>query len=246
MNKQKYKFTTVKENYEDYSSGRVLYTTPKATNFPVNLSLEIYKRCSEHLTKEGNSGPYTIYDPFCGVAYSLTIIGFFNGKNIKEIIASDADATMLEFAHKNLSLLTAKGINNRIKELNKFIQEYKKDSHKEALISAERLKQKTLELSLTIKEFQFNILSNTSLPKFINRIDMVIADLPYGKLTSWTDADNASNPTQQFLDKIKDRLNKKSIVTVVSDKQQTISYEGYYKIKSFKVGKRKILLLKLI
>lgn len=233
-----------KENYEDYSSGRVLYGAPMATNFPASLSLEIYKRCSEYLIKEGNSGPYTIYDPFCGVAYSLTIIGFFNGKNIKEIIASDADKTILEFAHKNLSLLTIKGIEVRIEELNRFIEEYKKNSHKEALVSAEKLKQKTLELSLTIEEFEFNILNSASLPKVVNQIDMVITDLPYGKLTSWEGVDDAGNPTQQFLNKIKDRLSKKSIVVLVFNKQQAVSYDGYTKIQAFKTGKRKVLLLR--
>lgn len=235
-----------KDNYEDYSSGRVLYGAPMATNFPASLSLEIYKRCSEYLTKEGNSGPYTIYDPFCGVAYSLTIIGFFNGKSIKEIIASDADKTILEFAHKNLSLLTIRGIENRIRELGVFIHEYKKNSHKEALISAEKLKQKTLELSLAIEKFQFNVLSNASLPKVVNEIDMVITDLPYGKLTSWEGVDETSNPAQEFLNKIKDRLSKKSIVAVVFNKQQTVSYDGYDKVQAFKVGKRKVLLLRPI
>ncbi|MGH2565665.1 MAG: hypothetical protein ACRDE5_14205, partial [Ginsengibacter sp.] len=168
----------VKENYEDYSSGRVLYGAPNATNFSASLALEIYEKCSEYLAKQGNSGPYTIYDPFCGVAYSLTVLGFFRGKNINQILASDVDSTMLEFAHKNLLLLTNKGIDNRIKELKKFIKEYNKNSHKEALISAEKLKQKTSELSLKIKEFKFNIVSSTVLPNFVSQIDMVITDLP--------------------------------------------------------------------
>jgi 23S rRNA (guanine2535-N1)-methyltransferase len=236
----------LKDNYEDYSSGRVLYGAPMATNFPASLSVEIYKRCSEYLTREGNSGPYTIYDPFCGVAYSLTIIGFFNGKNIKEIIASDADTTILEFAHKNLSLLTIKGIENRIKELGVFIKEYKKNSHREALLSAEKLKKKTLELSLVIEEFQFNILDNAQLPKVVKQIDMIITDLPYGKLTNWKGVDEASNPAQQFLNKVKDRLSKKSVIAVVFNKQQKVSYGGYTKIKAFKIGKRKVLLLKPI
>ncbi len=232
-----------KENYEDYSSGRVLYGAPMATNFPVSLTLEIYKRCSDYLIKNGNSGPYVVYDPFCGVAYSLTILGFYYGKNIKQLIASDVDKTTLEFAHKNLSLLTKKGIGNRIKELNKFINEYDKDSHRDALISAEKLKEISNKLSIEIKEFQHNILSDTSLPKSANRIDMVIADLPYGKLTNWEGIDGEINPAQEFLNKIKDRLKKNAVVAIVFNKQQKVLHDGFNKVKGFKVGKRKIIIL---
>lgn len=232
-----------KENYEDYSSGRVLYGAPMATNFPVSLTLEIYKRCSDYLVKKGNSGPYVIYDPFCGVAYSLTVLGFFNGKNIKQLIASDVDKTTLEFAYKNLSLLTKKGIDNRIKELDRFIQEYNKDSHREALISANKLKEISSKLSIEIKEFQHNILSNISLPKYVNKVDMVITDLPYGKLTNWEGIDGEINPAQQFLNKIKDRLKKNSVIAIVYNKQQKVIHDGFNKVKGFKVGKRKIIIL---
>lgn len=234
-----------KENYEDYSSGRVLYGAPMATNFPVSLTLDIYEKCLEYLSKKGNRGPYKIYDPFCGVAYSLTVLGFFNGKNIKEIIASDVDKTMLEFAHKNLSLLTKKGINNRIKELSRFIQEYNKDSHREALVSAEKLKTKSNQFAIEIKEFQHDILSDILLPKFVNKIDLIITDIPYGKLTNWVGLNKEENPVQIFLDKIKNRLNDNSVVVIVLNKKQEIFYDGYKKVKSFKLGKRKILLLSL-
>lgn len=232
-----------KDNYEDYSSGRVLYGAPMATNFPVSLTLEIYKRCSDYLIKNGSSGPYVIYDPFCGVAYSLTVLGFFYGKNIEKIIASDVDKTILEFAHKNLALLSKNGINNRIKELNRFIKEYDKDSHKEALISAEKLKRISNKLFVEIKEFQHNILNDTPLPKYVNKIDMVITDLPYGKLTNWKGVDDGINPTQEFLNIIKNRLKKDSVVSIVFNKQQKVIYNGFNKIKGFKVGKRKIIIL---
>lgn len=232
-----------KENYEDYSSGRVLYGAPMATNFPVSLTLEIYKRCSDYLIENGNSGPYTIYDPFCGVAYSLTVLGFFYGENIKQIIASDVDKTILEFANKNLSLLTTKGIDNRIKELNRFIEEYNKNSHREALMSAEKLKNKSKELHIKIIEFKHNILSNIPLPKSVNKIDMIITDLPYGKLTKWEGISGEIDPAQEFLNKIKNRLKKNSIIAIVFNKQQKFLHEGFNKVKGFKVGKRKVLIL---
>jgi len=241
---KKYKFTN-KENYEDYSSGRVLYGAPNATNFPVRFSSEIFQRCNDYLSKKGKQGPYTIYDPFCGIGYSLSVMSFLHGSDIKSIIASDVDKTMIEFAEKNLSLLTIKGLNTRIEELQGFIEKYKKDSHKESLESAYRLKEKLVE-PIGLQIFQFNILTNEPLLDFVKNIDIVIADLPYGKLTNWEDVENESNPTQRFLDKVRDRLSKESIVAVSFNKKQKVEYEGFNKIKAFTLGKRKVLLLEPI
>ncbi|QQR50549.1 hypothetical protein IPF86_01355 [Candidatus Nomurabacteria bacterium] len=242
--RKKYKFNPVKENYEDYSSGRVLYGAPKATNFPVRLASEIFLCCSEHLKKNGSSGPYTIYDPFCGSAYSLTVMGFFHGLKIKDIFASDVNNTILEFAQKNLSLLSEIGLQKRINELEGFIEEYGKVSHKEALESAHKLEKKIKSTNhIKINCFGFDILSNENLPKQVPTIDFVITDLPYGKLTNWVGLTQDVNPTQKFLNKIKTRLAKVSIVAIVLNKKQEIKYDGFVKIKTLKLEKRKIILL---
>src|SRR5580704_14474383 len=140
--KGRYQYTATKENYEDYSSGRVVYGVAGATNFPVRLSSEVFQRCAHYLKSKGKSGPYKLYDPVCGVAYALTVIGFLHGADIESIVASDSDSRMLEFARKNLSLLTAQGLSKRIEELKTFVREYNKDSHKQALESAHRLQSK--------------------------------------------------------------------------------------------------------
>ncbi len=235
----------IKENYEDYSSGRVLYGAPGATNFSVSLSRQIFEICSEYLTNKGNPGPYVVYDPFCGAGYSMTVLGFLYGHNIKEIIASDIDKTILEFANKNLSLLSIQGMIVRVNELKKFIEEYKKACHKEALKSAECLQAKSQKFSVQTKIFEFNILSEENFPKLLNNVDIVIADAPYGKLTDWVDLQEGINPIQVTLDKIKGVLSKNAIIAIVVNKKQEISYEGYSKIKSFKFGKRKVILLEL-
>jgi tRNA G10 N-methylase Trm11 len=80
------------------------------------------------LNLKGNPGPYTIYDPFCGVAYALTSLGFLHGKSIKKIYASDADQAILEFASKNLSLLYETGMEKRIQEFQTLIKKYDKTS----------------------------------------------------------------------------------------------------------------------
>jgi hypothetical protein len=236
------KFLKQKENYEDYSSGRVLYGAQGATNFPVRLIEDIFQTCNKYLTEKGSSGKRTIYDPLCGVGYSLTVLGLLHGEKLEKILASDIDKTNLEFAKKNLSLLTVPGMNRRITELQKFVENYKKKSHEEALESARRLRDQIALFNITQNIFNFDMLGEKALPSSVKNIDMVIADVPYGKLTSWQ-GQSDKHPVQESLDKLKSRLNKTSIVALVSNKKQEILHEGYTKIKTLKVPKRKIILL---
>lgn len=237
-----HKFTSKRENYEDYSSGRVLYGTPEATNFSVHLANEIFLLCSNYLSSNGKKKDYRLYDPFCGSGYSLTVLGLLHGKSIAKIFASDAYEKILEFANKNLSLLTLEGLHKRMSELNKFIDEYGKDSHRDALVSAQKIENDVKSLSIDSIIFKYNVLEDFPLNSLVTNIDMVITDIPYGKLVKW-DGVIDGNPVQAMLNKIKDRLNKVSFIAVVSDKKQEIKHDGFQQVKKFKVGKRKIILL---
>ncbi len=237
----KYKFATVKQNYEDYSSGRVLYGATGATGFPVRLTSEIFQRAARRLENAGVKAPYSIYDPFCGAGYSLTVIGFLHGSAIKNIVASDVNKEALVTAHKNLSLLTTKGFNNRIQELIKLKNTYNKTSHKEALESSERLKNKVPNID--IKIFEFNILSKQNLPIPQTSIDLVLTDLPYGKLTQWEGKEAAVNPTQNFLNNISLLLKPNAIIAISANKKQKLAHEGYKRVDLLKLGKRQVLFL---
>lgn len=83
-----YQFTK-NDNFEDYSSGRVLYGATGATNFPVRLISEMFQRAKYYLESEVQKGPYFIYGPFCGAGYSLTILGLLHGVDIGSIYGSD-------------------------------------------------------------------------------------------------------------------------------------------------------------
>jgi 23S rRNA G2445 N2-methylase RlmL len=242
--KNRYQYTATKGNYEDYSSGRVLYGAPGATNFPVRLSSEVFQLCANYLTNRGKSRPYKIYDPFCGVAYSLTVMGFLHGAEINSIAASDSDSRMLEFAQKNLSLLTTNGLRKRIEELREFIQEYNKASHKDALESAYRLQARVqASESIEIQSFQFNAVGDEDFPKSVSGVDMVITDLPYGKLTRREGSVIEEGFVKRFLDKVKSRLNPVSVTAIIYDKKQPISYQGYKAVRVCTFGKRKLAVL---
>ena len=237
----KYQFATTKDNYEDYSSGRVLYGVPGATGFPVRLVSEVFQRAKEILENEGVKPPYTIYDPFCGAGYSLTVIGFLQGKSIKNIIASDINKEILGTANKNLSLLTLKGFSNRVKELTHLKNTYSKPSHDEALESTKRLEKKIPNIEP--KVFEFNILGNKNLPIPKASVDLVLTDLPYGKLTHWEGKNANIDPTLNFLNNIAPILKRTSLVVVSVNKKQKLSFEGYRRVKILKIGKRQVVFL---
>lgn len=240
-----YKHIKQSQNYEDYSSGRVLSGYSGATNFSVRLTQEIFERCLKYLEKQNNNGPYVIYDPFCGVAYTLTILGLFYSDKIKSIFASDINQESIKFAEKNLALLSEQGINRRIAEIESMISQYGKDSHRDALKSALHIKEQ-LKRSPAVKVFKGDILNKKPLTEVTQKIDMVISDIPYGNLTQWNkEVSSEINPVQKFLDNIKDILSPKSIVVISSNKKQELPHTGYEKVGAFKVGKRKIIFLTL-
>ena len=93
------------------------------------------------------------------------------------------------------------------------------------------------------KIFQADILEGQTVPLRQSSIDLIITDLPYGKLTQWQKASNNDQRVQLFLDAVKSYLKPHVIVAIVTNKKEAMHYDGFSKIKSFVVGKRKIYLL---
>ncbi len=239
-----YQFT-INQNYEDYSSGRVLYSATGATNFPVRLVSEMFQRAKHYLIESNVNTPYTLYDPFCGTGYSLTVLGLLHGQDIKSIYASDTNQNALEVASKNLSLLNEKGLNTRKKELQSLFKNYKKSSHKEALESLAKLENNISNKKISVKIHPYNILQEDDFPFDMSKVNLIITDLPYNKLAKWEGAKTDENPTQEFLNKIRDYISPKSIIAISTNKKQKVTFEGFSKIKTFKIGVRKILFLKV-
>src|SRR5689334_14242480 len=136
-----YKFETEQQDYSDLASGRVFYSLPGHPAFPVRLASEIFQRClaqREKLYQE--SLPCTLYDPCCGTAYHLSVLGVLHRERLDQVIASDIDETAVALARRNLGLLHAEGMDVRIRELSQMYEQYGKESHREALQSAQKLK----------------------------------------------------------------------------------------------------------
>lgn len=241
-----YEYATENINYEDYASGRVLYNQKGTTSYPARLISEIFQRCVAHIDKQGIQGPYSVYDQLCGGAYALTILGFLHHNQICNLIASDIDSSVVEFARKNLSLLTNEGMRERILQIKKYLDEYGKESHKDALDSADRL-QKLRQLTphrLATTCFQADALKpcNTNLP---NTFDMVITDVPYGEMVDWF-TEEGDNAITILLQNLLPVLSSHSIVAISAKKRTTIINKNYTRVEKFNIGKRQIVLLRPI
>jgi len=240
----KYRFARQKQNYEDYSSGRVFYGSPGATGFPVRLTSEIFQRCAAHLNEKGLQPPYVLYDPCCGGGYSATIACYLHADKISKVYASDISNEAVELACRNLSLLHPEGLGARIQDLQVLVEKFNKQSHLDALESSLRLQQQleTFPHPIETKCFQFDILGQSDLAKEIANVDLILTDLPYGQITSWQGTPNG-DPFQQLLNNVRPVLNPVSVIALTTEQKHLSRLDGYQQIGSIKIGKRRTVIL---
>ncbi len=248
-----YRFTPSNQKYSDYANGRVFYGAPGQATFPVRLVSEIFLHCLSSRQKRGLTAPVTIYDPCCGSAYHLAVCAWLHWPHIRAIIGSDIDTDTLSFAARNLGLLTAVGLNQRITELEALQHQFGKASHAEALQSAAHLQQQ-LAQNLALHPIESHLFTANALqPDKLRQnlvgqpIDIVITDVPYGRRASWHDValDTAAPaaPLWQLLDSLLAVLSPHSLVAIAADKSQMCNHDQYVRLGKFQVGRRRVFLL---
>lgn len=235
-----YIYESAQRSYEDFASGRVLYNAQGTTSFPVRLASEIAQRCFQLLEKKGVQGPYTLFDPCCGGAYLLTVVGLLHGQRLHRVIGSDINAEVLGIAGKNLSLLREEGLEQRTEQLKELLALYHKPSHQDALQSADRLRE--LLRSSRLEEavcFQADITQPEESLASCKETHIVMTDLPYGDLVSW--GGGSDKPVEDFFNGIHSILDPAcSVVAVISDKGQKLKHDRFKRIQHVKVGKRQV------
>ena len=250
-----YKYAKDHLDYSDLASGRVFYSLSGHPAFPVRLASEIFQRCV--MIREATYGDSTrciLYDPCCGAAYHLSVLAYIHREYIREVIASDIDEKAIDFAKRNLELLSIAGIDKRITEISRMVEQYNKDSHKDALRSGHVLKNRisalTREYPLVTRVFQANVTDGKTILKNIKTasVDVVFADVPYGQHSHWqgSNYNKLLNPVWSMLNTLIGVLSPSSIISIVSDKQQKVSHESYQRIEQFQIGKRRVIILKPI
>lgn len=250
-----YQYAKERVDYSDLSSGRVFYSLPGHPAFPVRLASEIFQHClAIRETTYQTSTPCVLYDPCCGAAYSLSVLGYLHGDKIQELIGSDVDEKAVALARQNLGLLNNSGLNTRIHEISEMLRLYGKESHQAALTSSHILQKRILSLNkdhpIATKIFQASILDNKVMLENIKdkSVDIVFTDIPYGQHSQWQ-ADipaETANPIWSMLNTLSSVLSPTSIVAIVSDKGQKIAHESYQRMKQFQIGKRRVHILKPI
>jgi 16S rRNA G966 N2-methylase RsmD len=248
-----YRYEIEPQDYSDLASGRVFYSLPGHPAFPVRLTSEIFQRCmAQRETIYHTSIPCTLYDPCCGAAYHLSVLGSLHGRHIREIIASDMDQRAVDLAKRNLELLSFTGLDQRIHEITTMIGQYDKDSHREALKSAQLLQKKIAAMvkdnPIQTKVFQANATDKKTILENMppGSVDIVFTDVPYGQHSQWLGADEQSNPLWSTLDALAGVLSLSSIVAVCSDKKQKVVHEKYQRLEQFQVGKRRVVIFRLV
>lgn len=222
------------ENFEDLSCGRVIIHKSGCPNFPVRLAQEIFCRCmSYHSHKES----ITLYDPCCGGGYLLTVLGLLNASILSHVIGSDIDEDVLSLAENNLSLLSEKGILQRIEHLNMLLQMYNKQGHLEAIKSAEHLIDFVKNKNINTQTFFADVFDENIFKGKSFKADIIITDVPYGNLVSWQGGNDLN--IDMLLDHLIPILKPDSIIAVCSDKQQKTNNLNYKSLEKQLIGKRK-------
>lgn len=225
-----------KEDYQDFSSGRVLYHVKGMTNFPVRLAQEIYGRCLEYSPKKRN---IILYDCCCGGGYLLSVLGFLNQDTIGKIMGSDINPDLLKIAEKNLNLLTKEGMEQRIKEIEHLIASFNKESHQEAKLSAFKLKN-LLKKDMPWEIFQCDALKGI---KLSIKPDIVITDVPYGQKVEWEG--HQGDGITKLLDSLYSICHPHTVIALCSNKKVKVRHEKFKRLEKQSVGKRKFEILKI-
>lgn len=242
-----------KQDFSDLASGRVFYSLPGSPAFPVRLASEIFQRCLASREKIYHvSAPCTLYDPCCGAGYHLSVIAYLHAEHIRKAIGSDIEEKAIALAKQNLGLLSVAGIEKRITEISNMIEQYQKESHKDALASAYILKDRIIALALghpiETNVFQASATDGKTIAKNIKPewVDIVFTDVPYGKHSQWGNAHSAESvdPIGSMLSALTGILSPSSILAIVSDKQQRVAHESFQRVEQFQVGKRRVAILK--
>lgn len=217
------------DNYEDYASGRVLYSAEGVANFPVRLINEMFGYAKEYSVKKQD---LCVYDPCCGGGYSLTVLGFMNADVIKRLCGSDVDTKMVEVAGKNLALLREDGLEKRSAEIKALYELYGKASHADALESVVRLKKK-MHGGIATEVFVADC--TEELPRLLP--DIIITDVPYGNLVEWNTESN--DPLYDMLQQLAGISHQDTVLAVSMDKKQKVIHPAWIRKKKQIIGKRK-------
>jgi hypothetical protein len=237
-----YRYALERPDYSDLASGRVLHSASGVPAFPVRLASEVFQTC---LALRGGGAPVTLYDPCCGAAYLLCVLAYLHRAQIGALYASDVDERVIALAQRNLTLLTAVGLEQRRAEISSMLDLYGKESHRQALESIPRLEVLLPMPPLPVRLFQADAADPVILRTALQgaRPDLIITDLPYGQHSAWG---GTAHSAADLLEGLCPVLVPGCLLALATDKSQKVVHPAYKQLRRMKVGKRQVVVLKLM
>jgi 23S rRNA G2445 N2-methylase RlmL len=239
-----YQYAVERADYADLASGKVFYNQARQPSFPIRLTSEIFQRCKAIRAEHGKHEASVVYDPCCGSGYLLGTLGFLHAEHIRRLIGSDIAADVLRTAEMNLSLLSVAGLEQRRQAIEKMLAEYGKESHREALAAIERMKPRVERIKIETSAFVADTTDAAAIEIALEteRVDIVIADVPYGQQVTWQ-GDHQAEPILRMLGALRSVLAQHAVVAICADKAQKVAHPDFRRVDQFQIGKRRIWLL---
>ncbi len=244
----KYEFATEEENYAPFAGGQVFFGLPGQAAFPAQLASEVFLRCADRLAQDGVKGPYVVYDPLCGLAAHLATIALLHWPLVGTLLCADIEAKVAAVARRNLALLAMAGMEQRMAQLAEMGACYGKESHRLSLAHAEKLRDRLRDHLRSHEVRAHAFCADATQPPPLGGlrrpVDIVFADIPYGRRSSWRLPEAESEPVRLMLEALHGILPAHAVIAIASDNRQKVSHEQYERIKQLRAGKRRLTLLR--
>jgi hypothetical protein len=234
----------------DLASGKVLFSRPGLTAFPVRLGNELFLRAVALLEAVGRHPPYHVYDPTCGGGYLMTILCLLNPQLIARLSMSDISPEAISIAAKNVKLLSAEGMLERQAELAALAKVSGRESHTAAEASAAILHTWLDRRSSALQQtsiFEADATDPDAIRAHFpanSSIDIGFADMPYELHSSWrTEATDSTVPEMKVLSTFADL--SVPIVILATRKGLRLANPRYRRAAKLKNGHRVLWIFEL-
>lgn len=218
----------------------VLASAPGRPTLPVRLTVELFGRARAHLDRRTG---ITVWDPCCGAGVTLSVLGLLVG-GITALVGTDVDPGPLDLARRNLGLLSSGGLSARAAELDALAVRHRKPAYAEAAGQARSL--------VPVGRPTWSVGPADALDRDRTRAalgdrapDVVLADLPHDRQTSWASADDGA-PTGPgaFLTAVGSVLDPGAVVVAVGRGRTVPVPPGVRPLERLRVGHRAAVLLR--
>ncbi|BBG05216.1 MULTISPECIES: hypothetical protein [Pseudonocardia] len=224
----------------------VLVSAPGRPTLPVRLTVELLGRARSHLDGPGG----TVWDPCCGAGVTLTVLGLL-APGITALVGTDVDPGPLDLARRNLGLLRTGGLSARAQELDALSARHRKPAYAEAAGCARSLVPAgrpawSVGVADALDRDRTRAMLGDLEP------DVVLADLPHGRQTTWATPTPTTTPgadgdppgTAAFLTAVASVLDARAVLVAV-DRGRTVPVPaGVRPLERLRVGHRAAMLLR--